>query len=456
MTSAMPAEPIDRESPFAVAELFFSLTDRKGIIRAGNDVFVRVSKHPEDGLIGSAHNIIRHPDMPRGAFRLLWDHLLAGLPVAAYVKNMAADGSYYWVMACVVPCGDGFLSVRLKPTSPLLADAVVPLYAQALEFERGLETAGTPRRDVAERSAAHLLELLAGAGFPDYASFMRTALPIEIRARAEAIAGEAAAPPRTRTGLAANLRTAGAQLDRLFAGLDVYAAANASLGASAGFIHGLADDVRLNALNGVIAASRLRDGGATLSAVAREMGSCASVMAGAVDGFSRVARPVMEELHDLGFRISLAKAQVDVAAYFADELEAAVHRDDAVRARRRASLAELVGSLEREIGGLLGALGGLEGHVGALDDRTAGIEDTLTTLGALHVCGRIEVARASAAQGFSVLFDELRRQLAEAEPHVLSLRRATRRMSVARFDESTLRAAMAGMTRTGAAAPLPG
>ena len=56
-------------------------------------------------------------------FRLLWDNLLAGLPVAAYVKNMAADGSHYWVMACVVPCGDGFLSVRLKPTSPLPADA---------------------------------------------------------------------------------------------------------------------------------------------------------------------------------------------------------------------------------------------------------------------------------------------------------------------------------------------
>ncbi|MBJ7456550.1 MAG: PAS domain-containing protein, partial [Thermoleophilia bacterium] len=179
--------PIDRESPFDVSELFFSVTDRKGIILAGNDVFVRVSRHPEAELIGSPHNIIRHPDMPRAAFRLLWDHLLRGLPIAAYVKNMAADGSYYWVMACVVPCGDGFLSVRLKPTSELLTAAVIPVYAEVRAMEIRMEQAGTPRREVAERSCERLLEMLADAGFPDYGSFIRMALPQEIRAREAAL-----------------------------------------------------------------------------------------------------------------------------------------------------------------------------------------------------------------------------------------------------------------------------
>lgn len=49
---------------------------------------MRVSRHPEDELIGSPHNIIRHPDMPRAAFRLLWDHLLRGRPIAAYVLDL--------------------------------------------------------------------------------------------------------------------------------------------------------------------------------------------------------------------------------------------------------------------------------------------------------------------------------------------------------------------------------
>ena len=50
-------------------------------------------------------------------FRLLWDTLGAGRPIAAYVKNRAKDGSYYWVVATAVPSGDGYLSIRLKPTS---------------------------------------------------------------------------------------------------------------------------------------------------------------------------------------------------------------------------------------------------------------------------------------------------------------------------------------------------
>ena len=207
----MAADPIDRESPFDVSELFFSTTNRKGIIESGNDVFVRVSKHPEAELIGSPHNIIRHPDMPRAAFRLLWDHLLRGDPIAAYVKNMAADGSYYWVMACVLPCGDGFLSVRLKPTSELLTTAVIPVYTEVRALERRMEQAGTPRREVAERSSERLLEMLAEAGFPDYASFMRMALPVEIRARAAAIAAGRAGEGAPSRGIAADLRLAGAR-----------------------------------------------------------------------------------------------------------------------------------------------------------------------------------------------------------------------------------------------------
>ncbi len=99
-------EPKNIESPFELNELFFSITDPKGVILTGNDVFVKVSKMSKEELIGKPHNIIRHPDMPRAIFKALWSTIKAGRPFVGYVKNMAKDGSYYWVLAAVYPVMD--------------------------------------------------------------------------------------------------------------------------------------------------------------------------------------------------------------------------------------------------------------------------------------------------------------------------------------------------------------
>jgi PAS domain-containing protein len=130
-------------------ELFFSTTDRRGLIRSGNSVFVRVSRFPLDELVGAPHNIVRHPDMPAGVFRLMWDRLLAGRPAGAYVRNMARDGSAYWVFATMTPLGDGFLSVRLAPRAELFR-AVRQVYKLVAEAEReAAARPGTDRREVA-------------------------------------------------------------------------------------------------------------------------------------------------------------------------------------------------------------------------------------------------------------------------------------------------------------------
>lgn len=65
------------------------------MITFGNDVFVRVSGYSRETLKGAPHSIIRHPDVPRAVFKLLWDTLKSDHPIAAYVKNMSANGSYY-------------------------------------------------------------------------------------------------------------------------------------------------------------------------------------------------------------------------------------------------------------------------------------------------------------------------------------------------------------------------
>lgn len=85
MTALSPVSRFAADLPshdVGVTELFFSMTDGRGIIRQVNDVFVRLSRHGEDDLIGSPHNIIRHPDMPGGIFRTIWRTLQAGQPFA--------------------------------------------------------------------------------------------------------------------------------------------------------------------------------------------------------------------------------------------------------------------------------------------------------------------------------------------------------------------------------------
>ena len=169
--------PANAEVPFAVEEIFFSRTNEKGHILFGNSVFQEISHYSWAELCGRPHNIIRHPDMPRAVFWLLWDTIEKGEPVGAYVKNMAKDGRYYWVFAIVTPIEGGYLSVRIKPTSSLLP-LIEQEYAALLAAEKA-------HRIKPLESAKILLSRISELGFPDYGAFMATALSQEMRARDE-------------------------------------------------------------------------------------------------------------------------------------------------------------------------------------------------------------------------------------------------------------------------------
>lgn len=162
------------EIHFAFDELFFSRTDAAGLIQFGNSVFQRVSIYDWDELLGKPHKIVRHPDTPRAAFWVLWNTIKDGRPFGAYVKNRAKDGRYYWVFAIVTPVDGGYLSVRLRPSSDMLAviKREYPALA-ALERRDGLAPAD---------SAPLLLDRLNALGFLDYPTFMAAALGQELAA----------------------------------------------------------------------------------------------------------------------------------------------------------------------------------------------------------------------------------------------------------------------------------
>lgn len=133
--------PTDRELVMAQDEIIVSKTDLKGRITYGNSTFMKYAGFEESELIGIQHNIIRHPDMPRGVFKLFWDTLQNRQEIFAFVKNISMDGSYYWVLANVTPSMDendqvlGYYSVRRKP-NPRALPLVGGLYREMLAAER--------------------------------------------------------------------------------------------------------------------------------------------------------------------------------------------------------------------------------------------------------------------------------------------------------------------------------
>ena len=121
-----------RENDFIVSK-----TDLAGRITYGNRIFIEYSGYSEKELLGTQHNIIRHPDMPRAAFKLVWDLIKAKQEFFGFVKNMTSDGSFYWVFTHITPSYDrngnvvGYLSVRRKPNTSVLP-TVEGLYKQML------------------------------------------------------------------------------------------------------------------------------------------------------------------------------------------------------------------------------------------------------------------------------------------------------------------------------------
>jgi len=93
--------------------ILVSETDAKGVIVYADDAFVSISGYGLEELIGKSHNIIRHPDMPKTAFKQMWQTIQKGDVWQGFVKNRTKNNQFYWVYATIFPFGkDHYLSVR--------------------------------------------------------------------------------------------------------------------------------------------------------------------------------------------------------------------------------------------------------------------------------------------------------------------------------------------------------
>ena len=152
--------PTSRETSIQANDFLVSKTDTKGRITYANPSFIKVTGFTEKELLGKPHSLIRHPDMPKIIFKLLWEEIENKREIFAYVKNISKDGGFYWVYANVTASLDargnivGYYSVRRKP-NPKALEVIKPLYEKliSLESNGGIDS-----------SENYLLELLKDKG----------------------------------------------------------------------------------------------------------------------------------------------------------------------------------------------------------------------------------------------------------------------------------------------------
>ncbi len=134
--------PVDEEIVLDNTKYIESATDTQGIITDCNDYFAEISGYTKAELIGKPHSIVRHPDMPKIAFKLLWDRIQHGHNITAVIKNLAKDGRYYWVFTHFEIERDintkeitGYKAYR-KAVSKYIKAVLDPLYKRLVEIEK--------------------------------------------------------------------------------------------------------------------------------------------------------------------------------------------------------------------------------------------------------------------------------------------------------------------------------
>jgi PAS domain S-box-containing protein len=139
--------PIDQEVEWDKTQTIMSKTDLFGTIEYANDVFTKVSGYEDYELMGQPHNILRHPDMPKVVFKVLWKNIKEGNQFHGIVKNLAKSGKYYWVITNFEYLRDEkgnitkYIGKRKAVPAAVIKNHIEPLYTKLLQIEQasGLE-----------------------------------------------------------------------------------------------------------------------------------------------------------------------------------------------------------------------------------------------------------------------------------------------------------------------------
>ena len=120
---------MNEEIKMSISDIIVTETDDKGIIIFANEDFCKIAGYKKEELLGSPHNMVRHSDMPKAAFKDLWQTVQSGKIWKGIVKNKTKNGGFYWVNATAYPSKKAngelrYISIRIKPTDKEIDDAI--------------------------------------------------------------------------------------------------------------------------------------------------------------------------------------------------------------------------------------------------------------------------------------------------------------------------------------------
>jgi len=419
---------------FKSNEMFFSTTDLKGIILSGNEVFTRVSGFSKEELYGQPHNVIRHPDMPRAAFALLWTNLKAGRPFAGYVKNMAKDGSYYWVFVVAVRAsGDRYLSIRFKPSTPMLGQ-VEALYRRMLSAENEVLANGGKEAEATAAGQQVAGTALQQLNFANYDLFSHSALNLEIKVRDAQMQSEGIRlfpieliGQKDRKSLAAiyalGVRTY-EQVDGLYHQLDGFVDFNRSLQGSSSAVLNTAEDFRLHALNVNITAQQFGAVSVGVGVVARFLSEYSRQLSdGTVELRERIGE-IVRGAETISAFVAIGRLQLEMLLFFQAE---AASQPDAADTRQLRTLEECFLASTTQ---MFEAMTELRNNLPRLLDSRKTLTRAALSIEIAQVNGLTEAARIPEGDTLRSMFVEFRAKIGTTRTDLEALSEVMDKISV--------------------------
>ncbi len=361
------------ERPFDFHEMFFSRTDFKGKVISGNKVFQRVSGYNWSEMRNRAHNIIRHPDMPKGVFYLFWSFLEEKKPIGAYVKNKAKDGKHYWVFAVAVPLDDGYLSVRIKPSSSMF---------QIIEAAYGeLKRKELSEKLSPEQSRNALLEQINTLGYKSYEKLMTDCFLLELESRQKKL-GSNSLGVVSLLKQASDLGTIlGNELNRVFQSHE---------------------ESKFLPLNLEINSAHLSKEGAALAVVAASYQKLSQEVQNEIQRFRDSAEHVISRLQENQFLMSAKCLMTEIVSFFrsepgneeidiSDETRRLLEQSEKYQNQSKISVIEVLQSLK------------------TFKSVCESVRSSVTGLEIMRLTGKIEAARlGSVSESFNVIIGHLK------------------------------------------------
>ena len=419
---------INEPAEFEVNEIFFSTTDSRGLITEGNEVFERVSGYTRTELLGHAHSVVRHPHMPRCAFRLVWRYLKEAKTVAAMVKNCAKDGRYYWVVALITPCEGGFLSIRFKPTGVFLP-IVEKIYEATLIAESNSPDAPM------DAGESVLLAGLSKNGFASYDEFMLKMLCEELKSRDASLQSKGLSVIK---GLSAKVRHSKSklalaaaydegqqayfQVSKLFTRLEEFVRLQSTLDQKSTFVTSLTSELRIASMNVSLASGRLGSDGLALGVISTYMGSASSGIAGEANQLVSGITDVSAQIQRVIFNLAAARLQLEMDM---DYVHQVISREDesAQAEASHNSIAVLHGVFQETLNRAEEAIRALRESTHTLNAFSHGLSKQILGLQMAQLGGRVESSRIAAGD-FDAVFSGIGDQVNRTHDELFTLEEA--------------------------------